>query len=487
MKYDSVIIGSGISGLTAALTLAQNGQKVALIEKTGHLAPLLRRFKRGNVWCDPGFHYSGGFEESGSLSVILHYLGIGQKIEAIPMRSDCYDELIMENERISLASGFNGVRDSLSKYFPQDSKAIQTYIDKIKLIMDETPFINFDLAFSDFSRISDEGMSLFDFLDSVNASEKLKRLLSRYGLYLYGVEGDEVPFHIHALVMGSFYKSPYTLAGGGDAIVDAFQERLVEEGVDYFCNTAATGLKIDEKRQLQGVYASNDKLFEAPNCIFTAHPQLLKDIFPKKAVRPAYLARLEDMKNTQPFFTLYLELDEIPEKLHHTNIYRLSSVENSLNDILDLAIMCCDPGTYKNKKKGLCILASTKSDMIAHISYGEKKRTSQYLSYKKKLTNEALQEIIKICPDLENKYKVVASATSFTYQRYTSTIGGAPYGLKQSTRQMKLGPLTSVLGFYLAGQSILMPGIMGAAISGLIGASNIIGMEYLWNEVRKCR
>ncbi|MDH3974902.1 MAG: NAD(P)/FAD-dependent oxidoreductase, partial [Deltaproteobacteria bacterium] len=76
---------------------------------------------------------------------------------------------------------------------------------------------------------------------------------------------------------------------------------------------------------------------------------------------------------------------------------------------------------------------------------------------------------------------------AFYLERYTGSPGGASYGLKQSVQEMKLGPVTSILGLYLAGQSILMPGIMGASISGLIGASNIIGMESLWNEVRKCR
>lgn len=219
-----------MSGLTAALTLAQNGRKVAIVESYGHMAPLLRRFKRGNVWCDPGLHYSGGFEESGSLSVIFRYLGMRDRIKSIPMNSDCYDELTIGNKTISLATGFKGVRDSLSSNYPDDKNAIDAYIEKIKMIMDVTPFINFDLTFAEFSKFPDIDNSLYDFLDSVQASSELKSLLGQYGQFLYGSPGNEVPFYFHALIMGTFYKSPQTLSMGGDGIVDAFQGRLEDEG-----------------------------------------------------------------------------------------------------------------------------------------------------------------------------------------------------------------------------------------------------------------
>ena len=487
LRYDVVIIGSGMSGLTAALTLAQNGLKVAVVESCEHMAPLLRRFKRGNVWCDPGFHYSGGFEKSGALSVIFRYLGMRDKIQSIPMKRNCYDELIIGNKTISLASGFEGVRDSLSSSYPDDKKAIHAYIEKIQKIMDVTPFINFDLTFAEFSKFADMDSSLYDFLDSVQASRELKSLLGQYGQFLYGSPGNEVPFYFHALIMGTFYKSPQTLSMGGDSIVDAFQSRLEAEGVDLFFNTPATALKVDDKRHLKGVIISDKKLLETEYCIFTAHPQLLEGILPEKAVRPAYRSRLRDMENTTSMFTLYLELDEIPERLHHTNVYKLSEGADDAEHKASIAIMSCDPVRYENKRKGLCILISDHSSNFKSIPYGGKKRTDQYRAYKKKMTKKTLEILLDFYPELAGKYRLVAGATPFTYERYTQTPEGTAYGIKQSVKQMKLGPVTSVVGLYLAGQSILMPGVMGAAISGLIGASNIIGMEKLWTEVKKWR
>ena len=61
------------------------------------------------------------------------------------------------------------------------------------------------------------------------------------------------------------------------------------------------------------------------------------------------------------------------------------------------------------------------------------------------------------------------------------------YGIKHSINQINPDANTAILGFYLAGQSILMPGVMGAAISGFLGASKILGLEELWKELRKYR
>ena len=80
---------------------------------------------------------------------------------------------------------------------------------------------------------------------------------------------------------------------------------------------------------------------------------------------------------------------------------------------------------------------------------------------------------------------MVCAATPYTFERYTGTPGGSMYGIKQSVNQIKLNSVTQIKGLYLAGQSILMPGVMGGAVSGLLGVSNIVGIEDVWREVKK--
>ncbi|HAS16735.1 MAG TPA: hypothetical protein DDX84_07700 [Nitrospiraceae bacterium] len=482
MKYDSVIIGSGITGLTSALVLAQHGYRVAIVEKNRSIAPLLRRFKRGNVWCDPGFHYSGGFEESGVLSILLRYLRMRDDIRPIPMVNDGYDILYLDDREIPIPCGMEQVGETLCTYFPRSKQAINKYIEKIRLIMEATPFVNFDINWDDFARSPYNTESLEHFLDSVGAEEDLKELLGQYGRFLYGVSAGEVPLSIHALIMGSFYKSPKTLMHGGDEIVDAYEKRLQQEGVDIFCNNPAIKIEVDDNRRLKTIKTGNGEMLECEHCISTIHPSLLADILPADAVRPAYLSRLRGLENTNPPFAVYLEVDNVPEKIAYSNLYKLSRLTEK-----SIGVMACDPIKYDNKKRGLCILRESPENKFPKERYGSYKRTAAYIEYKQRETNNLVTQFKELLPGIAGGVKVVDSATSYTYERYTGTPGGSMYGVKQSVNQIKLSSLTAIRGFYLAGQSIHLPGIMGGVISGFLGASNIIGLETIWNEVRECR
>lgn len=488
MVYDSVIIGSGASGLTAALVLAQNGQKVALVEKSSHMAPLLRRFKRGNIWCDPGFHYSGGLNPLGTLSVLFRYLKMSDRIQPIPMKKEAYDILCFGDKEVILPSGINDVRRSLCDSFPKSTGAVNSYIDKIISLMDRAPFFNFKGKLEDFDEVAKSELtssSLTDTMKNIGAEEGLIELLSQYGEFLYGTPGEEVPFGVHALVMGSFYNSSSTLPHGGDDIVDAFDYRLQQEGVDFFPDSPVEGLIVNKTRRFQGVKLSGGREIEAKYCVSTIHPELLINVL-TDMVRPAYISRLKSLESSYATFGVYFELDEVPEKIAHTNLYKLSPGEKKINENQFIGVMACGPENYDNRKKGLCVLRGSKKVPVSKELYLANRKTKSYIEYKKREIQKTTKELTCFFPEIEGKLKVVDTVTPLTYERYTGTPGGSLYGVKQSVNQIKLSSKTSIHQFYLAGQSILMPGVMGAAISGFLGAANILGRENLWEDLKKC-
>ena len=65
-KYDVIIIGSGISGLTAGVLLAQQGKKVVILEKHFKVGGWTHTFKRNNYEWDVGIHYIGEVHNSWS-------------------------------------------------------------------------------------------------------------------------------------------------------------------------------------------------------------------------------------------------------------------------------------------------------------------------------------------------------------------------------------------------------------------------------------
>jgi all-trans-retinol 13,14-reductase len=61
--WDVIIIGSGISGLTAAAALSRTGQKVLLLEQHWVAGGLTQTFQRGEWQFATGVHYLSGMDE----------------------------------------------------------------------------------------------------------------------------------------------------------------------------------------------------------------------------------------------------------------------------------------------------------------------------------------------------------------------------------------------------------------------------------------
>jgi all-trans-retinol 13,14-reductase len=84
MSYDSIIIGSGLSGLTSALLLARSGRRVLILEQHSLPAPVVRGFSRDGLYFDSGFHYAGGLSENGPFRPIFKHQGLEEKLTLFP-------------------------------------------------------------------------------------------------------------------------------------------------------------------------------------------------------------------------------------------------------------------------------------------------------------------------------------------------------------------------------------------------------------------
>ncbi len=101
-KRRAVIVGAGISGLTAAAYLARRGHDVLLIEKNEKCGGLLNSFERGGFVFDVG---ARSIENAGVIKPMLKDLGIDLELVKSPV------SMRIENKIIDLSS-----REPLSDY-----------------------------------------------------------------------------------------------------------------------------------------------------------------------------------------------------------------------------------------------------------------------------------------------------------------------------------------------------------------------------------
>lgn len=486
-KYDHVVIGSGVSGLTTAIILGKFGKKVALLEQYSHTAPLIRRFKRNNSWCDPGFHYSGGLHESGPLTILFRYLDLIDHLKIIPMESTGFDYLSFKGQdEYKIPYGYEQLQDYLSNKFPKSAVAVKEYIKKIEDINNHTAFINPDIPFTQFSSELYLNNSLESYLLSIGAEQKMIDLLSNHGYVLYGSNASESPMHTHAYIMGSFYKSASLVVNGGNGLVKAFENTLKKYDISIFTNCTVTGFKIDGGKILKGVYCKDESYFECDSCISTIHPKLLVGMLADSSIRPAYINRIKKLENTISPVVLFLEAEEYPEQVQRTNYYEFD-VNNTHGDETDyIAYMAVNPQAETSGKRGFAVI---KPISLAEFEpfFGDDYhlRYDDYTKIKDRITNQILKQAFEKFPVLKDKIQVLDISTPVTYNRYTRTVNGCMYGVRHDVAQRQLGPRTSVKNLFLAGQSIQL-GVMGSIISGFIAASNIVDSSKLERDIRLC-
>ena len=58
-KWDAIVVGSGMGGMTAAAALSKTGHKVLLLEQYTTLGGLTHSFSREGFSWDVGIHYLG--------------------------------------------------------------------------------------------------------------------------------------------------------------------------------------------------------------------------------------------------------------------------------------------------------------------------------------------------------------------------------------------------------------------------------------------
>lgn len=90
-KYDYIIIGAGMGGLSAANFLAKHNKKVLVLEKHNIPGGLVTSFARKGVHFDVGIHGLHELKENQAIPQFLAYWG-APKVETIPCRGNmnCY-------------------------------------------------------------------------------------------------------------------------------------------------------------------------------------------------------------------------------------------------------------------------------------------------------------------------------------------------------------------------------------------------------------
>ncbi|HTB52562.1 MAG TPA: FAD-dependent oxidoreductase [Ferruginibacter sp.] len=498
--FDIIIIGSGIGGLVCADILGKEGYKVGVIEKNRQIGGSLQTYVRDRVIFDSGVHYLGGLSKGQNLYQIFQYLGIMDKLKLKQMDLDQFDKIIIENDEkeYTYAQGYDNFIAKLLIDFPDEEKGLIAYCDKIKEVCSKFPLYNFRTGSEGLEKADVLSIDAKAFIESVTSNEKLREVLAGNNP-LYAGQPGKTPLYVHALIINSYIESSWKCIDGGSQIAKYIAKNIRAQGGDVIRNTAVTKI-VEEEGKITHVELSTGERLYADHFISNVHPVKTLEMTETSMIKKAYRNRVNTLENSVSSYTLNIVFKENCFKYFSYNYY--CCTEGSVWDVANYteanwpkgyAVFMAPTSRSDEYADGMTILSYMRFDEVKQWenSYNtvsqEEERGESYEAFKKRKAEVLLDHVEKKFPGIRACIKSYYTATPLSYRDYIGNDDGSLYGIVKDYRdplKTFISPRTKVPNLYFTGQNLNMHGVLGAAMSGLVTCSALLGNDDIVEKIK---
>ena len=497
-KYDVVIIGSGMAGLTSAVILSRHGYSVCVLEKNNQFGGNLQTFTRDKQLFDTGVHYLGGLGKGENLHQYFKYLGIMDDLNIKKMDEDAFDIVTFGDDPVEYcyAQGYDKFSKRLKEYFPDEKKAIDDYCTKMQELCDSFPLYN--LKKESIYNLKMLGIKLIDFLNSITDNKKLISVLLGTNLLYAGTENT--PLYVHALSVNSYITSSWRCVDGGSQISRLLIKQIKKNGGELFKYQEVIDFGV-KNNEIETVITKSGIEVHADYFISNIEPKLTLKMLKGRVLKKSYFNRVEKIKSMISIFSIYVVLKPETFEYFNNNIYHFNRSDKvwftegydkkSWPESYMISL-----GRKKNQGKWAHTLTvmtymdfnefSKWKDTVNTVAL-ESKRGEDYEKFKEKKVQQVIDEIEKKFPNFRDCIRSVHSSTPLSNRDYIGSDNGAIYGYEKDADNplaSLLSPKTKSKKLFFTGQSLNMHGILGVAISGVLTCSHILGKEKIMRSIQ---
>jgi len=494
VKYDYLIIGSGLGGLALGIILAKENKKVLILEQHYKPGGYLHSFSRKGNQFETGFHFAPELDSDQILNMYWGYLGILDKIDLLKYNPQNFHTLIFPDFKLELPSGIDNIRQVVKGKFPSESQKIDTYFDKLKELKTYFTFFNRDHKGDMDKEHKSFELTLTDFFNQLNISAELRAVLSAHS-FLYGVPPKNAPLGTHAIFSNAVYSSAYDIEGGGDALINALVQSFKENGGEILLRKEVREITMNDKIAT-GVICNDDTHYEADNLVSAINPQTTIDLFKENPFRSVYSSRIKEMPNTSSHFGLYALIDDPSlDTVKHDTLF---FPDYNIDSMYDNPISGNDKGHFLyttiptarlGKKDNFHIIETLSIDNWNNYSKWSNtrfgKRPEDYKEFKESSCQKVIDQLQSIFKLKKENISFYEGSTPLTNYHFTKSPSGSMYGIQHNIDQMRapIRARTKVPNLFLTGQSLIFPGIVGVTITSFVTACEMFGMEYVFNKI----
>ncbi|MBP7497828.1 MAG: NAD(P)/FAD-dependent oxidoreductase [Bacteroidales bacterium] len=326
MKYDAIVVGGGIAGLTAAAYLARAGKSVILFESQPKTGGLVQTFQRDGIYFDAGLR---SIENSGIVFPMLRQLGIDMEFIKSNVSIGIADKVLMLKDEETLAE----YELFLKSIYPGNSRDIAAIIREIKKIMGYMDVL-YGIDNPAFLDLKKERKYLFKtilpwmlkFILTIRKISKLNEPVDEYIKRFTNNQSliDIIAQHFFQKTPASFALSYFSLyldyyypKGGTAVLIDKMEEYIIKHGGIIKTNTSIESLNPEEKL----VKDKSGNITRYLYLIWAADLKQLYNIIPVEKLNDKSLVNkieekrslMKALKGGDSVFTVYLSVKENKE------------------------------------------------------------------------------------------------------------------------------------------------------------------------------
>lgn len=492
MKYDALVIGSGLGGLVSALILSREGMRVCVLEQHYKAGGNLQSFTRDGCVFDTGMHYLGSLDPGQYLHKYFDYLGIVDSLKLVRLDENAYDTITFDGDDslYEMAMGYAPFTEHLLHHFPGEEKALQDYIKGIRSVVDHFPLYNISRAES--YKLSPEALQgcAAEFLQKNIPDERLRNVLGG-ALSLYGGAPEKTPLYVHACMRDSLINSCWRPVDGSQQIAELLVEGILANGGEVRTSTRVERLNIDEGKVIAAVLEEGEEI-AAENFISNAHPVATLKMIPEGKIRKIFRSRINSLPNTMGVFSLYAVLEEDSFPYLNTNYFHYTD-KGILGERSEGAwpsdFYFYTPATTltRHYAESLVVMADMDYSLLKPWEHTQvNRRGEDYREFKDRMAEKMLERLEARLPGIRGKIKKYYTSTPLTFRDYTSTHEGSAYGIMKDCHdplRSIILPRTRISNLLFTGQNLNLHGVLGVTASAVITCSELLGLEYLSKKI----